>query len=61
MSNPQKYHWEVVKSVLRYLKGSVDIRLKYDGFNSVAQVTSFVDSDFVGDFDRMRSLIRYLF
>jgi len=38
ISNSQKKHWRAVKWILRYLKGSSDMALCYDGRRSSAQI-----------------------
>ncbi|PHU03574.1 Retrovirus-related Pol polyprotein from transposon TNT 1-94 [Capsicum chinense] len=62
MHNPRKYHWDVVKWIFRYLKGTVNLGLVFDR-NKVTfnNVVGFVDFDYGGDLDRRRSLSRYIF
>lgn len=59
MANPGKTHWEAVKWVLRYLKGTIDTGLCFGG--DTCQVSGFVDSDYAGDLDRRRSTTGYVF
>lgn len=59
MANPGKTHWEAVKWVLRYLKGTADMCLCFCG--NTCQVSGFVDSDYAGDLDRRRSTTGYVF
>lgn len=59
MSNPRKPHWEAVKWILRYLKGTFDYALYFSG-NDV-QLQSFTDSDHAGDLDKQRSTTSYAF
>src|SRR5206468_3649145 len=59
MANPGKTHWEAVKWVLRYLKGTVDTGLCFGG--DTCQVSGYVDSDYAGDLDRRRSTTGYVF
>ena len=58
MANLRKAHWQTVKWILRYLKGSTSIGLVFGrGINGViGHVTGFCDSDYVGDLDHRRSL-----
>ena len=58
MANPGKGHWQAVKWILRYLRGTVDVRLEF-GRNK-GELVGFVDSKFAGDRDKRRSLIGYL-
>ena len=59
MANLGKEYWQVVKWILRYLRGTVDVRLEF-GRNE-GELVGFVDSDFAGDGDKGRSPTRYLF
>ena len=62
MSNPWKVYWQVVKKILRYLRGTSILGLLYgDGSIEHGVVESFVDSDFGGDVDKRRSLTGYVF
>ncbi|CAO2820846.1 unnamed protein product [Amaranthus hypochondriacus] len=59
MANPGKAHWEAVKWILRYLKGTIDTGLCFGG--DTCQIRGFVDSDYAGDLDRRRSTTGYMF
>ena len=59
MSNPGKPHWEAVKWILRYLKGTSDYVLCF-GRNH-AQLQGFSDSDLAGDREKCRSTTGYVF
>ena len=60
MSNPGKQHWEAVKWILRYLRGTTD-RVLCFGSNELA-LTGFVDADLAGsDLDERRSTSGYVF
>ncbi|KAK8934286.1 hypothetical protein KSP39_PZI015019 [Platanthera zijinensis] len=62
MHNPGRSHWNAVKWILRYLKGTVDTGLMFERQSSVANLcVGYVDSDFAGDIDRRRSTSGYLF
>ncbi|KAF2296401.1 hypothetical protein GH714_037754 [Hevea brasiliensis] len=56
MACPGKEHWQAVKWILRYLKGTTDIGLTFDRAKMSDSVVSYVDSDFTGDLDKRRSL-----
>jgi hypothetical protein len=66
MHNPSKEHWNAVKWILRYLKGTSHFGLLFDK-NSVKEidvmgfVERFVDSDIVGDLDKRRSISGYIY
>ncbi|PNX69499.1 retrovirus-related Pol polyprotein from transposon TNT 1-94 [Trifolium pratense] len=59
MANPGKTHWEAVKWILRYLKGTIDTCLCFGG--DACHINGFVDSDYAGDLDRRRSTTGYVF
>jgi len=59
MSNPGKMHWEVVKWILRYLRGPTKAALHFGG--SEIKLHGYVDSDLAGDLDRSRSTTGYVF
>ena len=60
MQNPGREHWQGVKRVLRYLKTTVGLCLRYEREGST-QVEGFCDSDYAGDIDTMRSTAGYIF
>ncbi|XP_074336687.1 secreted RxLR effector protein 161-like [Apium graveolens] len=60
MGDPGKEHWQVVKRVLRYLKGTSDVALIYGG-DIECLVIGFSNSDYAGDVDRRRSMTDYAF
>ena len=59
MNNLGKGHWEVVKWILRYLRGTSHYSLCFGGSNSCLQ--GYVDSDMAGDIDGGRSTTGYVF
>ena len=59
MSKPGKQHWEAVKWILRYLKGSSDTSLCFIGASLKLQ--GYVDADFAGDIDSRKSTTRFVF
>jgi hypothetical protein len=59
MENPAKEHWQVLKWVLQYLRGTSDYCITYNDGRGL--VYGYVDSDFVGDLDKMRSTLGYVF
>ncbi|KAE9590891.1 putative RNA-directed DNA polymerase [Lupinus albus] len=62
MHNPGKDHWSAVKWIFRYLKGTFGIGLVFDRSKATTDdVVGYVDSDYAGDNDRMRSLFGYIF
>ncbi|XP_075521131.1 secreted RxLR effector protein 161-like [Primulina tabacum] len=63
MSKPGKMHWETVKWVMRYLKGSVNQFLVYgEGQTTTGnELMGYVDADYAGDLDKRRSFSGYTF
>ncbi|GKB32713.1 retrovirus-related pol polyprotein from transposon TNT 1-94 [Tanacetum coccineum] len=62
LANPGKNHWEAVKWILKYLRGTANVGLMYgtDRGNHV-DVTDFVDSNYAKDLDKGRSITGYAF
>lgn len=61
MANPGKEHWEALKWLLRYLKGTMDVSLKFTKDGAQRQVEGYVDSDYAGDLDKRMSTTGYVF
>jgi hypothetical protein len=59
MENLGKEHWAAVKLVLRYLRDTSDYCITYN--SDCELVCGYVDSDFVGDLDKIRSTSGYVF
>lgn len=53
-------HWEAVKRVLRYLKGTIDFRLTFQP-NIDDEMIGYCDADWAGDVDKRRSTTGYVF
>ncbi|GJS24484.1 retrovirus-related pol polyprotein from transposon TNT 1-94 [Tanacetum coccineum] len=58
LANPGKNHWEAVKWILKYLRGTANVGLVYgtDRGNHV-DVTGFIDSDYAKDPDKGREVL----
>eukprot|EP00253_Pinus_taeda_P030870 PITA_30870 len=64
MSKPRKEHWTTVKRVFRYLCGTSDYGLCYQGrsgLDRVLDIRGFVDADWDRDLDQRRSTSAYVF
>lgn len=61
MSNPGEYHWEALKWLLKYLKGTSDLGLMFCKGETEIQLKGFVDSDFAGNCDNRKSTSAYVF
>ena len=59
MADPGREHWEVVKGILRYIKGTTNVALCYGG--SDFTIKGYVDLDFAGDLDKRKSTLGYVF
>ncbi|MCO5587924.1 hypothetical protein L7F22_041877 [Adiantum nelumboides] len=59
MANLGKKHWEAVKHVLRYLKGSASKCLDFGNIDT--SIVGYTDSDYAGCVDTRRSTINYVF
>lgn len=58
-SNPTEEHWKAVKRIFRYLKGTSNMRLTFQG--PIQALTGYTDSDWAGDKDTRRSTSGYVF
>ncbi|WKA13061.1 hypothetical protein VitviT2T_030394 [Vitis vinifera] len=61
MANPSREHWNGVKWLLRYVKGSLGVGVKFGYSKEGADITSYVDLDYAGDLDKRRSTTCYIF
>jgi hypothetical protein len=61
MANPGKQHWNAVKWIFRYLKGTTDNGITFVRQKSDLSVVGYVDADYVGDLDDRRSTMGYVF
>ena len=55
-----KEHWKAVKQIWRYLKGTTNIGLIYQG-NTSCTLVGYSDSNYTIDLDARRSVIGYAF
>ena len=65
MSYPGNEHWKALKTVLRYIRGSVNLVLKLGGRNTTSKqifrIEGFADADFARDLDTRKSVTGYAF
>eukprot|EP00253_Pinus_taeda_P024560 PITA_24560 len=59
MEYPSEEHWKAVKWVLRYLRGTSDHCIIFNG--SEGSVCGYVDADYVGHLDKRKSTTGYVF
>jgi hypothetical protein len=66
MENPGRRHWEAAKRVLRYLKGSIDLGLTYNGDldsnteNGIYNIEAYSDADWGRDLHGRKSIFGYV-
>ena len=58
MLNPGREHWNVVRWILRYLHGTVDMRFCFGGDKPT--LVGYSDSDMTRDIDSRKSTSGYL-
>lgn len=59
LSNPGKQHWEAVKWILRYLRGTSNLCLSFGNGEPVLE--GYTDADMAGDLDHRKSTSGYVF
>lgn len=58
--NPGKAHWNAVKRILRYLRGTSSAKLEFTS-NGNGNLICYCDSDWASDIDTRRSVTGYVF
>lgn len=64
MLNPGKTHWQALKRILRYIKGSLSRVLVYGGAKDIKGTTTiegFIDPDYASCLDTRKPLTSYVF
>ena len=61
MVNSGKQHWDAVKWIFRYLKGTTDNDITFVRQKNDLSVVRYVNADYVGDLDDRRSTTGYVF
>ncbi|PKA59413.1 Retrovirus-related Pol polyprotein from transposon TNT 1-94 [Apostasia shenzhenica] len=51
MTNPGKEHWNALKWIQRYLKGTSDCCLLFEKYLDFDLLAGYVDSDYAGNLD----------
>ncbi|KAA0045096.1 ty1-copia retrotransposon protein [Cucumis melo var. makuwa] len=57
--NPDRYHWDALRHLLRYLKGTIDYCLHFNKFPAVLE--GYCDANWVTDNDEVNSTSGYVF
>ena len=60
MARPSKEHWTAAKRVLRYVKGTVELGLKFE-HSTKFELVGYSDADWAGDVDTRKSTSGYAF
>jgi hypothetical protein len=55
LSKPTKRHWEIVKRIMRYLKGSAELGITYRHGHNPGVLSAYSDADYAGDTVTRRS------
>ncbi|XP_044741904.1 secreted RxLR effector protein 161-like [Chrysoperla carnea] len=59
-NDPGKPHWNAVKRIFRYLKGTINKKIQYSKHENSA-IMGFSDADWAGDVDNRKSVTGYVF
>ena len=59
VSNPADVHWSAVERIMRYLRGTVNHGLHYNGYPSVLE--GYCDANWISDADEMKATMGYVF
>lgn len=59
-SNFGNAHWNAVKRIMRYLKGTIDLKLKFT-YGISNDICGYSDADWASDIDKRRSCTGFLF
>lgn len=61
INNPNEKHWQAVKRILRYLKGTIDYSISYEKSSSIFKLVGYTDSDYAGCIETRKSTSGYIF
>uniref|UniRef100_A0A2N9J7Q6 Reverse transcriptase Ty1/copia-type domain-containing protein n=1 Tax=Fagus sylvatica TaxID=28930 RepID=A0A2N9J7Q6_FAGSY len=61
MANPEREHWNAVKWIFRYLKGTAKHGILFSRQPGTNSVVGYVDADYAGEVDDRRSTTGYVF
>uniref|UniRef100_A0A2N9H0H2 Integrase catalytic domain-containing protein n=1 Tax=Fagus sylvatica TaxID=28930 RepID=A0A2N9H0H2_FAGSY len=61
MENPGREHWNAVKWIFRYLKGTAEHGILFSRQPGTNSVVGYVDADYAGEVDDKRSTTGYVF
>ena len=61
LSNPGRSHWDAVKWIFKYLRGTIDYENMFSRQQSDPSIVGYVDADYARDLDGRRSTTDYVF
>ena len=61
LSNPGKQHWDAVKWIFRYLRGTTNYGIMFERQQDELSVRGYVDVDYAGGLNDRRSTTGYVF
>lgn len=61
ISTPRSSHWTVVKRIFRYLFGTLEMGISYNGSPNDLMIRGYCDANYASDHDDQKSYTRYLF
>lgn len=61
VNNPSQMHWQAVKRIFKYLKGTAKLGICYSNRESESGLIGFSDADNAGDVETRRSTTGYIF
>ena len=61
MSNPGPPHWEALKWLIRYLRGTDNVGINFSKFFDSINLVGYVDSNYANEKDSRKSTTSYIF
>ena len=61
LANPGKQHWDAVKWIFRYLRGTTNYGVMFERQQDELLFRGYVDADYAGDLNDRRSITGYVF
>lgn len=61
LEDPEDVHWLLVKRILRYVKGSTSVGIRYEAGSKGSVLKAFSDADYAGQSDTRRSVSGIVF
>lgn len=60
MEKPTKLHWNAVKRIMKYLKGTIDYGLHFNKKQKTLSLCGYSDADFAGDIETRKSTTGFI-